>query len=96
MLVTREISSALNSAIDEISFLAASCFPVPSPTKDVSHEMSTARGMYLSLWEGAWIGSRETSINNRSLLFPAPVSHFGEFEIALSSRSFYRSFRHCD
>lgn len=58
----REISPALNSAIDEISFLAAPCFPVLSPAKDVSHEMSTARGMYLSLWEGAWIGSRETSI----------------------------------
>jgi hypothetical protein len=62
MLVTREISSALNSAIDESSFRAAPHFPVPSPVRDVSHETSTARGMYLSLWEGAWIGSRKTNI----------------------------------
>jgi len=52
--------AALNSAVEK-NHCAPLRFFVPSPAKNVSHETSTARGLYLSLWEGAWIGSRETS-----------------------------------
>ena len=58
-----EISAALNPAMDQISFLTAPHFLVPSPARDVSYKTSTARGMYLSLWEGARLGSRETSVS---------------------------------
>ena len=52
------------------------------------------RGVSLLVGGGLdWLKGNERY--NRSLLFPAPVSHFGEFEIALSSRSVYKPFRNC-
>jgi len=81
MLVTREISSPLNSAIDEISFLAAH-FLVPPAAKDVSYKNEYCKRDVSLLVGGGLDWLKRNEHYNRSPLFPAPVSHFGAFEIA--------------
>jgi hypothetical protein len=75
--------------MDENSFLAASCFLVPSPAKDVSYKTSTARGMYLSLWEGAWLGSRETSVTTVRFSSRPPYLILAGLEIAFVALLFF-------